>query len=210
MANFPAKSLSAPLRTSSFWGVVGLLVILGTSFTFALSNRAVAGDALYFLDLAAERTALGFVNDELARAKLYSSLSEERLGELEVVAARHEQALGTGNQEEMSVLRQQSVESYSLSLARVEVVAEYLQTKQEALPEGVTVKFHALVTELVVACVIATLLFSIPFGAQQRWEGLLIAFGLPWGWLFAGNYLLTRWRLIRMLKRVARAAQCDR
>ncbi len=98
-------------------------ILILTTGGLAFANRAAPGDILYPVDQWAETITIRLVRDELARAKLYSSFAEERLGELEVVARQDQ-------------LRQEAADRLARSVSRLDGVQGYLETKKAALPEG--------------------------------------------------------------------------
>ena len=79
----------------------------------------------------------------------------------------------------------------------------------DAQTDSITVSLRARLTQLVVFCAIATAFFLY---STQHWPSPIHWFGvlaLVWGWLFGMNVVLTRLRLVGLLRRIARATISD-
>src|SRR5688572_1185033 len=70
-------------RLATWAPALVMIGVIVTSGTAVMANSAKPGDLLYPMDIWAESVSQRLVRDESAKAKLYASLGDERVTELE-------------------------------------------------------------------------------------------------------------------------------
>lgn len=109
-----------------------ILLIVASSGTAVLADSAKPGDTLYVIDLFAEKVEHGLVRDEIAKAKLYAAISEERVAEKEALQATDPTTLDKKSRARWEHSRKIAIEKAVDSLERLIQVQAIVLEKYEA------------------------------------------------------------------------------
>lgn len=129
-------------------GLAVLLIVI-TSSTAVVADTAKPGDLLYPVDLLAEKIERNLVQDEIAKAKLYAAVSEERVAEKEAVEATDPTTLDDKDRSRWEKAKVQAEEQASASLERLNqvqsvVLEKYDKTDKSAQKEAYLKLFKSL------------------------------------------------------------------
>lgn len=134
MGQLNSQSVTPPKSSLIFikWApVVASVVIILSSSTAVLADSAKPGDILYPVDIWVESLSQGLVRDESAKAKLFASIGDERVKELEDLSSVDLSKLSDKRRERLEKARQQALIRSKDGLVTLGTVEEIVQKLYE-------------------------------------------------------------------------------
>lgn len=108
-----------------------MLLIVASSGTAVLADSAKPGQPLYAVDLFAETLQQRLVRDEIAKAKLYAAISEERVAERDEIEAIDPATLDENKRIRWEYSRTMAIQGAANSLERLKQVQEVVLERYE-------------------------------------------------------------------------------
>lgn len=120
--------ISSPTMPFLKWApILASVVLIFSSGTAVLADSAKPGDVLYPVDIWVESLSENLVRDDSAKAKLFASIGDERVSELEALSKIDISKLSAPNRQRLEKARQQALENTTDSLVALNTVEEIVQ-----------------------------------------------------------------------------------
>lgn len=121
-----------PLAAGLKWAPMALAsLLIISSGTAALADSANPGDLLYPVDTFTESITGVLIKDQVAKAKFYATLSEERVAELHALETKDTTTLPESGQKRMEDLRKEAGSRAAIGLERLTQVEAAVREKYD-------------------------------------------------------------------------------